>query len=132
MKLLWKNKQAAIGVFLFLSITQFYSCAGNKTLLADKNNSQKYSEEDRVTGEYIITVEEGIDRDNIYGLFTDHTIVSLEKIKNNIFLIRLENDPGPEKIRNKYIGLDAIKDIQPNYKYSIDPPDKKMIKIEPE
>jgi hypothetical protein len=132
MRLIFKYKQAAIGIILFLSITQFFSCSGNKTLIANKNNKQEYAEGDRARGEYIITVVEGIDSNEIYGLFTDHTILSLKKIKNNIYLIKLANDPGPETFRNNYINLDEIIDIQPNFKYTINPPDKKIIKIKPE
>jgi hypothetical protein len=59
-------------------------------------------------------------------------LIKIENIKDNVLLIKLEIDPGIETMRSEFLGKKGISDIQPNYIYSIDPPKKRRIKIEPE
>lgn len=105
-------------------INVFISCASN-----DKKNSQKPKfeefEDERVIGEYIVTVKEGIDEKFLYKLFSANAVLKVKKIHQNIFLVKLENDPGPTEIYKLYFEDEDIENIQPNYKYEIEPPGRK-------
>ena len=131
MNFVLKLKQTAVGFFIFLTVTFLYPCPVNDNLRGKKMDTQEYIDDQRVMGEYIISIEEGVDQDIIYSLFADYKGLSLINIRSNIYLIKLENDPGPENLRIEYLDKEEIKDIQPNYKYSVNPPEKKIIKVEP-
>jgi len=110
-------------IFLFLNIILIYnngfSCAGNEKKSNQKQKVQQLSEEERVVGEYIVTVKEGIDEQFLYELFFENSILLVKNIHNNIYLIKIEDDPGPTEIKRLYLKNNNIDKIQPNYKYEI-------------
>ena len=81
----------------------------------------------RVIGEYIITVKEGTTEEFLIKYFSSLEVSNVKKIHDNIFLIKLGIDPGPEKIRSDYLDNERIIDIQPNYEYQLERSKRKKI-----
>ena len=110
-------------IFLFLNIILIYnisfSCASNEKKSNQKQQAQEFSEEERVIGEYIVTVKEGIDEQFLYELFSENSVSLVKNIHNNIYLIKIEDDPGPTEIERVYLKNNNIDKIQPNYEYEI-------------
>ncbi len=110
-------------IFLFLNVILIFnislSCASNEKKSNKKQQVQEFSEEERVIGEYIITVKEGVNEQFLYELFSANSVSLVKNIHNYIYLIKIENDPGPTGIERLYLKNKYILKIQPNYKYEI-------------
>ncbi|MBN4080214.1 hypothetical protein JYT31_00980 [Beggiatoa alba] len=78
----------------------------------------------RVTGEYIVTLKPGHKLPAIREVYSAYKITSLKKIGPDRYLIHLQPDPGPEPVKTQGLSSDAIKSVQPNFIYSINPPRK--------
>ena len=122
-------KLCFILVFFVISV---FTYASNKNMKTQQEKKENFDETKRVIGEYIITVTEKTDIEYLYTIFASYKVIIIKSIRENIFLIKLEKDPGIEIMRSEFIGKNDIIDIQPNYEYSIKPPKKKEFKIEPE
>lgn len=75
------------------------------------------SRQTRVPGEYLVTLAAGADAkaiDDLYGLFR---IKGIKDLGNNVFLVTLTEDPGPEKMQKLRGESARIKAVQPNYVY---------------
>lgn len=79
-------------------------------------------EGDRVLGEYLVTVQNGGDEPMLRRLFADHSIRSVRQLRDDLFLINIERDPGPEAMRQFAAGCDQIRAVQPNLVYRYKPP----------
>ncbi len=128
MRVMYILRYLCIFLIIIFMINVSILCASN-----DKKNSKKPKfeefEEERVIGEYIVTVKEGIDEEFLYKLFSANAVLKVKKIHQNIFLVELENDPGPTEVYKLYLEDEDIENIQPNYKYHIEPPERKEIKL---
>ena len=132
MKLI-KIKECLKLCFIFVLLTIFvFTCSGNNNIKTRQKNTENFDETKRVIGEYIITVKDNTDIESLYTLFASYKVIKIKSIRENILLVKLEKDPGIETMRSEFIGKNDVIDIQPNYEYSIKPPEKKKTKIEPE
>jgi len=117
---------------LLLSVLLFFviiSCASNNK----KNNNEpdvSEFEEGRIPGEYLVTVKEGVREKYINTLFASNKVVAVKKIHDNLYLVKIEDDPGPSKIYEDYLKDENIEKIQPNYKYEAETTGRKRMSKE--
>ena len=79
-------------------------------------------EADRVPGEYLVAVQKGGDESMIRRLFADASVQSVRQLRDDLFLIHVERDPGPQAMRQAAAGSDQIRNVQPNFVYRTNPP----------
>jgi hypothetical protein len=98
----------------------------NGCLSADANNEKKISDDrDRVKGEYIIKLKPNFGEDAIRKVMNDFDICKIETIGDRLYKIKLNKDPGPEKISKIAKKSECIEYAEPNYIYRINPPKKR-------
>ncbi|MHA2092209.1 MAG: hypothetical protein ACW98K_15255 [Candidatus Kariarchaeaceae archaeon] len=113
-------------VLLFLVVL---SCASNNRKSHDKPDAAEFAE-GRIPGEYLVTVKEGIGEEYIDTVFAASKVVAVDKITTNLYLIKIEDDPGPSKIYEDYLKDENIDKIQPNYKYEAENGGRKKMSSE--
>ena len=104
-------------------MSTFISYASGDQICYQELKSTRY-EEDRVGGEYIVTMNRAVNKEFIYEVFSANEVSYVEKITDRIFLIRLEIDPGLTDIQESYMQNNLIEAIQPNYKYEAMPTER--------
>lgn len=76
-----------------------------------------WSQQTRVPGEYLVTLAADANKKAIADLYGRFGIKSVKDLGNNLFLVTLTEDPGPE-VMEKLRGKNTfIKAVQPNYIY---------------
>src|SRR5690242_8902018 len=70
------------------------------------------SAQTRVPGEYLVTLAEGADVKAIAAVYGRFGIKATRSLGNNLFLVTLAEDPGPEKLAE--LRSAQVKAIQPN------------------
>jgi hypothetical protein len=78
-----------------------------------------WSQPTRVAGEYLVTLAADTEVKAIAGLYGRFGIKGIKELGNNVFLMTLTEDPGPEEMEKLRGGNALIKAIQPNYIYRI-------------
>jgi hypothetical protein len=78
-----------------------------------------WTAQDSVAGEYLVTVNEGVQPELISGLYAHFGVKAIRKLGDNLYQINIENDPGQEKMNEVTSQSKAIKSVQPNYIYRI-------------
>lgn len=73
--------------------------------------------EERVPGEYIVTLSGDVSDTLIRELFEEYAVTTIENLGRGRFLIRLEYDPGPQVIERIGAESPSVEHIQPNYIY---------------
>ena len=73
--------------------------------------------ENRVPGQYIVTLKEGISIELLQEVFAEFGVKSVKDISKGRYLITLEKDPGPEVITKQAATSSEIEYAQPNYIY---------------
>lgn len=115
--------RSALNILIMsLVISPFFmaSCiskSGNGRDANPVSSERKGAGEFRAKGEYIVTAAQGSDESLIRQYLSQHEIIEIKSIRKNVFLVKLKNDPGIEKIKAQLSGADEILKIQPNYKY---------------
>jgi len=123
------NQKNIFFLCIVIFLTALLSCAG-KNIKNKETSIHNNNESGRVIGEYIIKVKEGITEDFLKSYFSSLYISAVKQIHGNIFLIKIENDPGPAKMKEEYVNNKQIIDIQPNYKYELIPSKKRKIEVQ--
>jgi len=113
-------------------VSAFYSCAGTKNTQKDNSNVKEYKDTESIPGEYIVTFKDDGEKKDVENIFGVYSVIQVNAIHDNIYLVKIENDPGIDVMKAEYIGKKGIVDIQPNYEYGLNSPDKRKIKIEPD
>jgi hypothetical protein len=103
-------------LLLVLSSLVVLSGAGNRRNNHD-NKAVQELEENRVPGEYLVTVKEGIGKEYLNKLFAANRVSAVEEISPKLFLVKIEDDPGPSQVYEEYLNDRNIEKIQPNYIY---------------
>jgi len=75
---------------------------------------------DRVPGEYLVSVQKGGDEALIRKVFASYSVRDVQSVSDNLFLLKLDRDPGPEEIQRKAEESDRIRSVQPNYVYRLE------------
>ena len=78
--------------------------------------------EDRVPGQYIITLKAGVAVEILQDVFAEFGLASVRDLAKGRYLITLEKDPGPEDITRHAATSSSIEYVQPNYVYRTMPP----------
>lgn len=73
----------------------------------------------RVPNEYLVKLTEDSSEDDLYAAFAELGIQSVRNLSKQRFLIRLENDPGPEDVKSLGTASPIVETVQPNYIYQI-------------
>lgn len=76
-----------------------------------------WSQQTRVSGEYLVTLAARGEVKAIADLYGQFGIKGIKDLGNNVFLVTLTEDPGPEKMEKLRVGNAHIKAVQPNYIY---------------
>ena len=115
----WFRKATPPIVLTLLAVTVGTSCSGNgkPPLPRTYTEQPSVSRENRVPGEYIVTIDESGDEARIRELFEAYFVIKIEDLRRGRFLIKLEQDPGPEVIKRKGLESPFVKRVQPNYIY---------------
>ncbi|HEY8370453.1 MAG TPA: hypothetical protein VIM86_14175 [Thermodesulfobacteriota bacterium] len=71
----------------------------------------------RVPGEYLVTVRAGTDERRIRDLFAEYQVAGLRRVRDDVFLLRIAKDPGPEAVRARGLSSPDVTAVQPNYAY---------------
>ena len=75
------------------------------------------SNENRVLGEYILTVDKEIDEAVLRALYKNTGVQLIKYLSDDRILIKMKPDPGLELIKQKAAESKLIKQVQPNYRY---------------
>ena len=76
-----------------------------------------WSQQTRVPGEYLVTLAVSAEVKVIADLYGQFGIKGIKELGNNVFLVTLTEDPGPETMEKLRGGNAQIKAVQPNYIY---------------
>ena len=104
------RKHVVICCIIFFIFICLLSGAGVNNFNAPVKDIEEINDVDRITGEYIVTFEVEGGKDLLYSIFGVYNVISIKMINKYIFMIKIENDPGLEIIRNNYLkenGIDA-------------------------
>src|SRR5215469_11456618 len=67
----------------------------------DKPTPATIPPQDRVPGEYLVSVQKGGDDALIRKVFAPYSVRDVQPVSDNLFLLKLDQDPGPEEIQRK-------------------------------
>ena len=76
-----------------------------------------WSRQNRVSGEYLVTVAALADEKAITDLYGRFGIKSIRNLGKGVFLVTLTEDPGPSTMEKLRAGNRQIEAVQPNYAY---------------
>ena len=83
----------------------------------DPANSQNDLRQTRVPGEYLVTVVAGADAKAIAEVYGRFGIKATQDLGNDLFLVKLAEDPGLPKLEELRGQSLKIKAVQPNFIY---------------
>lgn len=75
------------------------------------------SQQTRVPGEYLVTLAARAEVKAITDLYGRFGIKNIKALGNNVFLVSLTEDPGPETMEKLRGGNVHIQAVEPNYLY---------------
>lgn len=78
-----------------------------------------WSQQTRVPGEYLVTLAVRADVKAISDLYGRFVITGIRDLGHNVFLVTLNDDPGPAMMEKLRGGNVHIKEVQPNLVYGI-------------
>ena len=93
-----------LGMFLLLVAGGVMACAHSSK--PDASNDQPTpattpGNQDRVPGEYLVSVQKGGDEALIRRVFASYSVRDVRPVSDNLFLLKIDQDPGPEAIKRK-------------------------------
>jgi len=78
-----------------------------------------WSQQTRVPGEYLVTLAARADVKAISGLYGRFEVRGIRDLGQGVFLVTLDDDPGPASMEKLRAGNVHIKSVQPNFVYGI-------------
>ena len=91
--------------------------SANQKNLEPRTITPQPATENRVPGQYIVTLKEGGSTETLNEVFDEYGIQSIKDLSKGRYLITLEKDPGPESITKQAATSSEIEHVQPNYIY---------------
>ncbi len=82
------------------------------------------AQQTRVPGEYLVTLAARSDAQAIVELYERFGIKRIEDLGSNVFLVRLTEDPGPDRMEQLRGDHAHIRAVQPNFAYGTREPDR--------
>jgi hypothetical protein len=110
----WRSAKTAVLILFTLILV---ACSPKHT---DEQQSAM-SDQNRVTGEYVVTVHQDGDAEVLREVFRSYSVEAIQRIAHHQYLVKLRNDPGPEKVRREGMQSTFVRDVQPNYVYRANP-----------
>lgn len=106
-------------LFCLVASAIVVSCgdSANQKNMEPRTITTQTATENRVPGQYIITLKEGGNVETLHKVFTEFGVESIQDLSKDRYLITLEKDPGPEDITKQATTISDIKHVQPNYIY---------------
>jgi hypothetical protein len=77
------------------------------------------AQQQRAPHEYLVTLSEGADARALADVYGRFGILQTKSIGNNVYLLKLRDDPGPQSMEELVRGDARIKAVQPNFIYRI-------------
>ena len=115
-------------LFLFPILSMLYSSwAGEVARNSKRPHGLFEAVQDRVVGEYLISVKKGTQPAMLEELFQEKFIF-IRKIGKEIFLIKLKKDPGVSQMLQLKEKVEWIRVVQPNYLYNALPDSSRQSK----
>jgi hypothetical protein len=112
-------------LFLLLGVAGNMACAHASQSGAsdDKSTPAKTpGNQDRVPGEYLVSVQKGGDEALIRRIFAPYSVRDVQPVSDDLFLLKVDQDPGPDAIKRKGEESDQIRSVQPNFVYRLERP----------
>ena len=108
---------------IFLSGISVVGCteSTNQKNIEPRTLSPQPVLENRLPGQYIITLKEGGNSETLTSVFQQYGIKAIQNVSRNRYLIILKQDPGPEIITKQAATSSEIEAVQPNYTYQATP-----------
>jgi hypothetical protein len=105
--------------YIILGVLVVVGCAEseNQKNLDPRTITTPPAIENRVPGQYIVTLKEGVGTELLQEVFAEFGIQSVKDLSSGRYLITLEKDPGPEVIIKQAATSSEIEHVQPNYIY---------------
>jgi hypothetical protein len=106
-------------VFGALVIT---ACSGSNyksEYVADGKAGFLESNNESIPAEYIIVIEENVSIEKAISILKKYRTQIIRDLKKGRYLIGLKIDPGIEQLQKDIEGSEHIKQIQPNFSYTI-------------
>ena len=93
------------------------SDSANQENLEPRIITTQTTAENRVPGQYIITLKKGGRVETLHEVFAEFGVRSIQDLSRGRYLITLEKDPGLENISRQAVTSPNIESVQPNYIY---------------
>jgi len=106
-------------VYIFLCSMMVFGCtdSANQKNMEPRILSPQPAKENRLVGQYIVTLKESGSSETLTEVFQQYGIKSIQELSRGLYLIILEQDPGPEALAKQAATSSDIEDVQPNYIY---------------
>lgn len=94
------------------------SCSGvSEGTASSQTQAVDGKEQQRVAGEYIVTLRPRADEASVRALFSAFDLQEFSNIGGQRWLLKIRKDPGPAVIQSKAPESQVIEAIQPNFIY---------------
>ena len=110
--------------YLFLVATVVAGCtdSANQKNVEPRILTPQPTSENRMPGQYLVTLKEGASTETLTEVFKQYGIKSIQDLSRNRYLTTLDQDPGVEEMSKQTANSSEIEDVQPNYIYRTMPP----------
>ena len=109
-------------IFLVAMVVAGCTDSANQKNVEPRILTPQPTSENRMPGQYLVTLKEGASTETLTEVFKQYGIKSIQDLSRNRHLITLEKDPGPEVNSKQAATASDIQDVQPNYIYRTMPP----------
>jgi hypothetical protein len=109
-------------IFLFSIAVTGCTDSANQKNMEERTLSPQPAMDNRVPGQYIVTLKKSGSSETLTRVFQQYGIKSIQDLSRGRYLITLEQDPGPEEMANQAATVSDIEEVQPNYIYRTMPP----------
>ena len=105
--------------YIFVSSIIAAGCteSANQKNVEPRIFTQQPASENRIPGQYIVTLKDGVSSETVTEVFNKYGIKSIQDLSRSRYLITLEQDPGVEEMSNQAASSSGIESAQPNYLY---------------
>lgn len=106
-----------VRVLLVMALVSFVgACA--QTRAEGEARLPSNTQENRVPGEYLVGLAAGSDPTEARKLFAAYGVAEWRHVRKDTYLVRLQNDPGPDALARLAEGTAAVRYVEPNRIYT--------------
>jgi hypothetical protein len=109
--------------YIFVSSIIAAGCtdSANQKNLDPRTITPQPASENRIPGQYLVTLKEGGSPEKLTEVFNKYEIKSIQELSTGRYLITLDQDPGPQEVSKQAATSSNIEHVQPNYFYQTMP-----------